>query len=101
MRLDRLHIVFRSVLKRNIIAPISAKPRQILDVATGSGAWCIEVADEYPGANVVAIDLLPIQATRIPLNCEFIVADLNRGLDFDDASLDLVQSRSLPKADLR
>lgn len=100
MRLDRLHIVFRSVLKRNVIAPISAKPRQILDVGTGSGAWCIEVADQYPSANVVGIDLSPIQATRIPLNCEFIVADLNRGLDFDDACLDFVQSRSLPKVEL-
>lgn len=96
MRLDRLHIVFRSVLKRNVFVPISAKPRQILDVGTGSGAWCIEVADQYPGAHVVGIDLSPIHATKVPLNCEFVVADLNAGLDFDDASLDLVQSRSPP-----
>ena len=97
MRLDRLQIVFRSVLKKNVFAPISANPRHILDVGTGSGAWCIEVADQYPSANVVGIDLSPIQDTRIPLNCEFIVADLNAGLDFDDASFDLVQSRSSPK----
>jgi len=64
-----------------------------LDVGTGSGAWCIEVADQFPKAHVVGIDLSPIQATTIPLNCEFIVSDLNEGLGFDDGSLDLVQSR--------
>jgi ubiquinone/menaquinone biosynthesis C-methylase UbiE len=64
-----------------------------VDVGCGSGAWAIEVADEFPTANVIGIDLSPIQPTDVPQNCEFIVADLNQGLNFDDDSLDLVQGR--------
>ena len=53
----------------------------------------MDVADEYPNAYVTGIDLSPIQPTYVPENCEFIVADLNEGLDFDDGSYDLVHSR--------
>jgi hypothetical protein len=42
---------------------------------------------------VVGIDLSPIQPDFVPQNCEFVVADLNDGLDFDDGSHDLVHSR--------
>lgn len=39
------------------------------------------------------MDISPIQPTYVPLNVEFIVKDLTEGLDFDDGSTDLVQSR--------
>ena len=64
-----------------------------MDVGCGSGAWAIEVADDFPTANVIGIDLSPIQPADVPQNCEFIVADLNQGLNFDDDSMDLVQGR--------
>lgn len=64
-----------------------------MDIGCGSGAWCVEVADRYPSAIVVGMDLSPIQPTLVPTNCEFIVADLTQGLDFHDGSQDLVQSR--------
>lgn len=53
----------------------------------------MDVAEEYPNAYVIGIDLSPIQPTYVPENCEFIVADLNDGLEFDDGSYDLVHSR--------
>ena len=59
-----------------------------MDVGCGSGAWAIEIANEFRNANVIGIDLFPIQPTDVPQNCEFIVADLNQGLDFDDGSMD-------------
>jgi ubiquinone/menaquinone biosynthesis C-methylase UbiE len=63
-------------------------------VGTGSGRWAIKVADQYEDANVVGIDLSPISPSyEVPDNCEFIVADLTEGLDFDEGSLDLVHSR--------
>ena len=53
----------------------------------------MEVANEYPTARVIGIDLSPIQSTMVPANAEFIVADFNDGLDFDPGSTDLVNSR--------
>jgi ubiquinone/menaquinone biosynthesis C-methylase UbiE len=64
-----------------------------VDVGCGSGAWAIEVAEQFPGAKVVGMDLSPIQPIDVPQNCEFVVGDLNEGLEFDSGSMDLVQGR--------
>ena len=53
----------------------------------------VEVADDYPTARVIGVDLSPIQPTDVPTNAEFILMDLTQGLQFDDGSADLVQSR--------
>ena len=62
-------------------------------MGTGSGRWVIEVADDYPTAHVIGVDLSPIQPTDVPTNAEFILMDLTQGLEFDDGTTDLVQSR--------
>ena len=63
-----------------------------------SGRWAIEVADDYPPATVIGLDLSPMQPEEVPENCEFIIGDLTECLvDFDDGSFDLVHSR-LPSA---
>ena len=92
-RLDDLQFVIRSLLGGNVIAPISPRATNIVDLGTGSGAWCIEVADQFPNTFVRGIDLSPIQPTIVPNNCDFVVHDINEGLPFDDCSIDLVQSR--------
>jgi len=88
-----MHDALRNLLDGNVFAPISPKATNILDVGCGSGQWCLEVANEFPSATAIGIDLSPIQPDWIPLNVEFIVADLNEGLDFDEGSYDLVHSR--------
>ena len=58
------------------------------------GRWAIEVADDYPRAQVIGIDLSPMQPQEVPENCEFIIGDLTETLeDFDEGSFDLVHSR--------
>ena len=110
VRLDELQFVIRGLFGPNILAPISRNPTAILDLGTGSGryhpicteayySWCFEVAEQFPDARVVGIDLSPVQPTAVPDNCEFIVADFTEGLEFDNGSLDLVHSRlHLPKS---
>lgn len=55
-------------------APLD-KPRYILDVATGTGDWAVQMGDLFPQANVVATDLSPIQPVEVPPNVEFYVED--------------------------
>ncbi|PPQ88002.1 hypothetical protein CVT25_001081 [Psilocybe cyanescens] len=40
-----------------------------LDLGTGSGTWAIDIADEFPRAEVIAVDLAPIQPRQVPPNC--------------------------------
>ena len=58
-----------------------------------NGPWVIEVEEQYLGAQVFRVDISPIRPTYVLENVEFNVMDLTDGLDFDDGSTDLVQSR--------
>ncbi|CAF3557333.1 unnamed protein product [Fusarium graminearum] len=68
--------------------------KRILDIGTGTGIWAMEVgmyktpqggasellimvsADEHPEAEVLGVDLSPIQPGMVPLNCRFEIDDL-------------------------
>ncbi|CZR49937.1 uncharacterized protein FPRO_16142 [Fusarium proliferatum ET1] len=68
--------------------------KRILDVGTGTGIWAMDVADEHPEAEVLGVDLSPIQPSmydslwntasliterhksRVPPNCRFEIDDL-------------------------
>jgi len=44
------------------LAPVDTIPlHNVLDLATGTGRWAVEFADQYPSAVVVGTDLSPIQ----------------------------------------
>ncbi|PGH21339.1 hypothetical protein AJ80_03390 [Polytolypa hystricis UAMH7299] len=55
-------------------APLE-KPQNIIDLGTGTGIWAIDMGDEYPSAEVLGIDLSPIQQAWIPPNVRFLVDD--------------------------
>jgi ubiquinone/menaquinone biosynthesis C-methylase UbiE len=57
-------------------APLNRlQPRAILDIATGTGEWAIQMGDYFPQATVVATDLSPIQPIDVPPNVNFYVED--------------------------
>lgn len=63
-RLDMVHHIFRLMLGGSLYkAPISNFPQRVLDIGTGTGIYAIEIADEFPSADILGIDLSPIQPT--------------------------------------
>lgn len=42
-------------------------PKEVLDIGTGTGIWCIDMADEYPECEVLGIDLSPVQPSWVSM----------------------------------
>jgi metalloendopeptidase OMA1, mitochondrial len=59
------------------ISPFSRAhpPRKVLDIATGTGTWAIEMGDMYPEAEIIGTDLSPIQPAFVPPNVRFFIED--------------------------
>lgn len=59
------------------LAPFSddRPPRRVLDIATGTGIWAIEMGDKYPEAEIIGSDLSPIQPGFVPPNVRFFIED--------------------------
>lgn len=75
-RMDLVHHICRLVLGGKLyLAPIDESVQRILDLGTGTGIWAMDVADEHPSAEVLGIDLSPIQPQWTPPNCSFQVDD--------------------------
>jgi SAM-dependent methyltransferase len=97
-RLDLQHELFQRALDGNLfLAPISDSAQDILDIGTGTGIWAIEVADLYPNAIVIGLDISPIQPTWVPPNCKFWLENANETWDFE-AKFDLVHCRQMHMA---
>jgi ubiquinone/menaquinone biosynthesis C-methylase UbiE len=95
-RLDLQHYMLRYVLKGNYLVPV-AKPARILDIGCGTGRWVMEMAQEFPQAELVGVDLkLPGESTTMfPANCQFQIGNVLEGLSFEDAAFDFVHQRLL------
>ncbi len=99
-RLDFQHYMLRSYLRANYLAPIT-QPHNILDVGSGTGRWAIQLAQQFPRANVISLDIeAPTDHQSAimeaqPENCVFIEGNVLKGLPFQDATFDFVHQRLL------
>jgi SAM-dependent methyltransferase len=80
--------------KKLHLAPIQ-EPHNILDVGTGTGIWAIDIADQYPSAQVLGTDLSPIQPDFVPPNCSFEIDDVTLEWTFPVDHFDFIHIREM------
>ncbi|KND94603.1 hypothetical protein TOPH_01025 [Tolypocladium ophioglossoides CBS 100239] len=56
------------------LAPVKS-PKHALDIATGTGIWAIQYAEQNPTCNVIGTDISPIQRKASVPNCSFVQQD--------------------------
>jgi SAM-dependent methyltransferase len=103
-RLDFQHYVLRYAFQGLYAAPIG-NPASILDVGTGTGRWALEMAQLFPQARVVGLDVNPPPVDEAassgagvdlrPPNYAFIAGNLLEGLPVQDGTFDFVHMRLL------
>ncbi|KUJ09365.1 S-adenosyl-L-methionine-dependent methyltransferase [Mollisia scopiformis] len=93
-RLDLQHHLFVMTMNNKLhLAPLK-NPQNVLDIATGTGIWAIEFAEEYPSAAVLGTDLSPIQPAYVPANCRFEINDAEEEWIFSQP-FDYIHGRAL------
>ncbi|KAG4433674.1 hypothetical protein IFR05_010842 [Cadophora sp. M221] len=76
-REDMKHAMVVNLLGGRLhFAPLGDNPGNVLDMGTGTGIWAIEMGDLYPSANILGVDLSPIQPDWVPPNVRFMVDDV-------------------------
>lgn len=104
-RLDMQHFLFRWEFGGDFSAPIRA-PREILDVACGTGRWARDMARHFPQATVIGFDVNREQIERslaegavkgtdtLPPNCTFLTGDALQPFGFANGAFDFVMARA-------
>nr|XP_019009621.1 uncharacterized protein I206_05179 [Kwoniella pini CBS 10737]OCF48402.1 hypothetical protein I206_05179 [Kwoniella pini CBS 10737] len=103
-RLDIQHHAMRLLFGGNYLAHVGehlrrnsalGKDMRVLDLGCGTGTWCLEMSREFPEAEFIGVDLVPIQPDNLPNNCSFMIDDITNGLSYPDGMFDLVTGRLL------
>ncbi|KAF9565333.1 hypothetical protein EC968_004170 [Mortierella alpina] len=96
-RLDAQHYLVRFIFKGNYNVKLDRDANlKILDVATGTGVWALEMAHEFPKADIYGVDISPIFPAEIkPKNCHFQLCNILDGLPFPDNYFDFIYQRLL------
>ncbi|KAG9114904.1 hypothetical protein FRC07_007601 [Ceratobasidium sp. 392] len=106
-RAERLHVVQHAIVKlcqqgRNVPDLVDEVIRnggvggtgaRVLDIPTTSGTWVYEMAETYPSATFLSLDVRPLTAFEPHPRITSEVYDLYAGIAEPDASFDVVYAR--------
>ncbi|KAL4926191.1 class I SAM-dependent methyltransferase [Aspergillus undulatus] len=94
-RLDMQHeICLISMNRKLYLSPLPSTIQNVLDIGTGTGIWAIDFADQHPSANVIGMDLSPIQPSWIPPNLKFEIDDYEQPWTYSQ-KFDFIHGRML------
>ncbi|KAG9048346.1 hypothetical protein FS837_000218 [Tulasnella sp. UAMH 9824] len=110
----------QGAVHKALSARIDSLAPRVLDLGTGSGKWAIDMANEFPHAEVLGVDLAPVnpsscvaaevfspnratvtdynlQFRKVPPNCRFILGDCNICLDDPsyESAFDMIHARCI------
>jgi SAM-dependent methyltransferase len=78
-RLDMQHELYVRTMEGELaLCPKAQTARRVLDMGTGTGSWAMDYADAHPEAEVIGVDLSPIQPPFVPPNLVFELDDLEK-----------------------
>ncbi|KAJ9618010.1 hypothetical protein H2204_013240 [Knufia peltigerae] len=89
---EKIRLLYESRLH---LSPMCLDPQNILDLGTGNGTWAIEMADHYPTASVIGVDLAAVQPKWVPPNLTFEILDVEQEWLYPKNSYNLIHGREL------
>ncbi|KAK3686037.1 S-adenosyl-L-methionine-dependent methyltransferase [Podospora appendiculata] len=95
-RIDMCHAKYYALMeKKRFLSPIGDSPQRILDLGCGTGIWSIDIADMFPSADVIGVDIAPTQPDWVPPNCHFELDDIEQPWTWKPNSFDFIFTRDL------
>jgi ubiquinone/menaquinone biosynthesis C-methylase UbiE len=95
-RLHFQHYALHHAFGNHYLAPLSPETRTILDVGTGTGIWAIDMAQQFPHAQIIGVDIAFTSLPHtLPNTCLFAQADVLQGLPFPTHQFDFTHQRLL------
>ncbi|KAJ4322377.1 hypothetical protein N0V84_004848 [Fusarium piperis] len=77
------------------LSPLPKYPRSILDLGTGTGIWAVDMAEVYPSARIIGVDLFPLQTKLVPPNVNFKIDNVETTWRWGESVFDLIHAREL------
>ncbi|GHO60384.1 class I SAM-dependent methyltransferase [Ktedonobacter robiniae] len=98
-RLNFQHRCLYSAIGNHYLVPLPPDVTTILDVGTGTGIWPVEMANLFPQAHIVGVDLSAASLEYTSSSSyTFCLADVLKGLPFPHQQFDYVHQRLLVAA---
>ncbi|KAK3953296.1 S-adenosyl-L-methionine-dependent methyltransferase [Pseudoneurospora amorphoporcata] len=91
---DIHHMMCLAYDNQLFLAPLK-NPQRVLDVGCGTGIWCLDFAEQFPAAQVIGIDISPIQPPWISPNCRFEIDNCELEWTFAEKDFDYIRISSL------